>query len=78
MDRAIVKELESKREVRTPPAGIRSADFWGKRGSSLNVHTRRKASLMVMCVNRHDYKTDVKPPAHCPVCNVVVDRRGYV
>lgn len=80
MNQAIAKELESKRPSgkKVPPVGIRSRDFWGKRASSSPAGPEHKAHFVVTCVNHHSYKTDVKPPRTCPVCHVVVDRRGYV
>lgn len=72
-------ERKEKRQIkRVPPVGIRAQDFWGTRPSSEHIRGERKGQLAVMCSNRHEYKTDVKPPRHCPVCHVVVDRRGYV
>lgn len=80
MNKAIEKELASKRSSgkRVPPTGIRASEFWGRRPSSNSTKGERKAKLEVTCANKHTYKTDVKPPQHCPVCHVVVDRRGYV
>lgn len=80
MSDLIKKELASKHNTakKIPPTGVRAVGFWKIRTSSEHVAGRRKAHFTQMCVNRHNFKTDVKPTRQCPVCHVVVDRRGYV